>query len=58
MEDCLKVNLVTIKGMGKALKDIKTETHTLENFDLEKLKERGFTDGSTMRNMTENGKKA
>jgi len=54
----LKVNLVTIKGMGKALKDIKTETHTLENFDLEKLKERGFTDGSTMRNMTENGKKA
>ena len=58
MEDCLKVNLVTIKDMGKALKDIKTETHTLENFDLEKLKEKGFTDGSTMRNMTENGKKA
>ena len=57
MEDCLKVNLVTIKDMGKALKDIKTETLTSENFDKEKQKERDCTDGSTMRNMMENGRK-
>lgn len=57
MEDCLKVNLVTIKDMGRALKDIKTETLTSENFDLEKQKVKDCIDGSTMRNMTENGRK-
>lgn len=58
MEDCSKVNLVTIKEMDKALKDTKTETRTMENFDKVKQKEKVFIDGSTMRSMTENGRKA
>jgi len=52
----MKENSITIKGMEKGLKDIKTGIPTLENFDLAKLMVKGFIDGSITKSTTENGK--
>lgn len=57
MTDFMKGSLLTIREKEKDLNDIEMETPILEISKTGKLMEKVFTNGLTMRNMMENGKK-
>lgn len=52
----MKENSITIIGMERGSKDIKTATLIMENFDLERLMEKDCTDGLITRSTMVNGK--